>query len=242
MTETTAESSGSTLRDTIDCSAFTTWLPTRTGSMHSCGRAAWPPRPSIVDGETVAAAIMRAGADGELADRDARHVVHAVDLLDAEALHQAVLHHRVAAAAALLGRLEDHHRRAVEVARLGTDTWRPRAAWRCARRGRRRASGRASRGVGQRRSPPSIGSASMSARRPMTLPLACAWPRMTPDDAGAADPGHHLVAAERRAACRRRRPPCGGRRRGAPGVAWISRRQAAISSAKSAMRLMTGMG
>ena len=54
-----------------------------------------------------------------MADRHARHVVHAVDLLDAEALHQAVLDHRVAAAAAFLGRLEDHHRRAVEIARLG---------------------------------------------------------------------------------------------------------------------------
>jgi hypothetical protein len=43
----------------------------------------------------------------------------AVDLLDAEALHHAVLDHLAAAAAALFGRLEDHHRRAVEVARGG---------------------------------------------------------------------------------------------------------------------------
>ena len=46
-------------------------------------------------------------------------VVHAVDLLDAEALHQAVLHHGLAAGAALLGRLEDHDRGAGEIARLG---------------------------------------------------------------------------------------------------------------------------
>ena len=46
-------------------------------------------------------------------------VVHAVDFLDAEALHQAVLHHGAAAGAALLGRLEDHDRGAGEVARLG---------------------------------------------------------------------------------------------------------------------------
>ena len=47
------------------------------------------------------------------------HVVHAVDLLDAEALHHAVLDHRAAAAAAFLGRLEDDHGGAVEIARLG---------------------------------------------------------------------------------------------------------------------------
>ena len=45
--------------------------------------------------------------------------MHAVDLLDAEALHQAVLDHRLAAAAAFLGRLEDDDRGAVEIARLG---------------------------------------------------------------------------------------------------------------------------
>ena len=60
-----------------------------------------------------------AGPDGEGADRQARHVVHAVDLLDAEAVHQAVVDHRLAAAAAFLGGLEDHHRGAVEIARLG---------------------------------------------------------------------------------------------------------------------------
>ena len=55
----------------------------------------------------------------EFADRQAGIIVHAVDFLDAEALHQAVLDHRLAAAAALLGRLEDHDRGAGEVARLG---------------------------------------------------------------------------------------------------------------------------
>ena len=45
--EITADSSGSTLRDTIDCKAVISCAPTRTESMHMCGRAAWPPSPSI---------------------------------------------------------------------------------------------------------------------------------------------------------------------------------------------------
>ncbi len=61
----------------------------------------------------------RAGADGEMADGNAGHVVEAVDLVDAEALHQAVLDHGLAAGAAFFRRLEDHHRRAVEIAGLG---------------------------------------------------------------------------------------------------------------------------
>ena len=72
-----------------------------------------------LDGEVVGGGEERAGADREVADRGAGHVVHAVDLLDAEALHQPVVDHLPAAAAALLGRLEDHHRGAVEVAGLG---------------------------------------------------------------------------------------------------------------------------
>src|SRR3954466_6298335 len=108
VTETTAASRGSTLRATTDWSALTTGLPTRTGSMQSYARAAWPPRPSIVMVNWSAAAIMGPG----------RRAVHAIDLLDAEALHEAVLDHRVTASAALLGRLEDQHCRAVKVARL----------------------------------------------------------------------------------------------------------------------------
>ncbi len=44
--------------------------------------------------------------------------MHAVDLLDGEAVHQAVLHHGAAAAAPFLGRLEDHDRRAGKIAGL----------------------------------------------------------------------------------------------------------------------------
>ncbi len=43
--DSTALSSGSVRRATMDCSASTMWLPTTTGSMLRCGRAAWPPWP-----------------------------------------------------------------------------------------------------------------------------------------------------------------------------------------------------
>ena len=55
----------------------------------------------------------------ERADRNARAVMHAVDLLDAETVHQAVLDHRSRARAALFGRLEDHDRIAGEIPGLG---------------------------------------------------------------------------------------------------------------------------
>ena len=45
--------------------------------------------------------------------------MHAVDLLDAEAVHQAVLDHRGSAGAALFRRLEDHDRVAGEIPGLG---------------------------------------------------------------------------------------------------------------------------
>ena len=52
-------------------------------------------------------------------DRNAWAVVHAIDLLDAEAVHQPVLDHRGRARAALFRRLEDHDRLAGKIARLG---------------------------------------------------------------------------------------------------------------------------
>ena len=72
-----------------------------------------------VDGEMIGRRHQRPGAQAELAERHAGIIVHAVDLVDAEALHQAVLDHGLAAGAAFLGRLEDHHRGAGEIARLG---------------------------------------------------------------------------------------------------------------------------
>ena len=71
------------------------------------------------DGELGGRRHDRPGPRRELADRQARHVVHAEHFFDAEALHHAVLDHLVAAAAAFLGRLEDDRDRAGEIARLG---------------------------------------------------------------------------------------------------------------------------
>lgn len=48
QTETTADCTGSRLRDTMLCRAMMTWLATSTLSTAFCGRAACPPRPSIV--------------------------------------------------------------------------------------------------------------------------------------------------------------------------------------------------
>ena len=208
--------------------------------MHSCGRAAWPPLPVERDGEAVGGRHHRAGADGEGADRDARHVVHAVDLLDAETVHHAVLDHLRAAAAALLGRLEDHDGRAVEVARLGEVLGR-------AEQHRRVAvvaagmhdAGRPSTCRG-RPSPPR--SAARPCRRAgrSTLPELVAAALDHADDAGAADAGHDLVAAEL-SSLSATMPAVRWTSKRSSGCSWKSRRQAAISSARSATRLMTGM-
>ena len=71
------------------------------------------------DLEDVVGGHHRARAHGEVADRDARPVVHAVDALDRELLEQPLLDHHPAAALVLLGRLEDEIDRAVEVPGLG---------------------------------------------------------------------------------------------------------------------------
>ena len=54
-----------------------------------------------------------------MSGRNARHVVHAENAFDAEALHQAVVHHGERALADFLGGLEYQHRGAGEVAGLG---------------------------------------------------------------------------------------------------------------------------
>src|SRR4029077_4350546 len=60
----------------------------------------------------------RTGTDRKGADRDSGTVVHAVDLLDAEAVEQPVLDHRGGTGTALFRRLEDDHGLAGEVPRL----------------------------------------------------------------------------------------------------------------------------
>ena len=54
----------------------------------------------------------------ESADRHAGQIVHAEDARDGEALEEAVVDHRLAAGAALFGRLEDQRHRALEGARV----------------------------------------------------------------------------------------------------------------------------
>ena len=121
--------------------------------------------------------------------------MHAVDFLDAETVHQAVLDHGLAAGAALLGRLEDHHRGAVEVAGLGEVA-----------RGAEQHGGVAvvAAGVhlaGHRRFVGDVVGFLDRQRvhvgaqpdHPAAGTLAAADHA---DHAGAADPGHHLVAAE----------------------------------------------
>jgi len=70
------------------------------------------------DHEVVFAGHDAAHARRDVAGRQAGHVVRAVDLVDREALEQAVGHHRRRAAAVLFGRLEDEAHGAVEIALL----------------------------------------------------------------------------------------------------------------------------
>ena len=56
-----------------------------------------------------------ADACRESTDRHARRVVHAIDLIDLETIHQTVLDHRLCTRTALFRRLEDHHRIASEI-------------------------------------------------------------------------------------------------------------------------------
>ena len=117
--DSTACSIGSTLRDTSVCSARISCAATTTGSTDLCGIAACPPAPSMVISNLSLAAMMPPARMPKLPERQARHVVHAIDLFDAEALHQPIVDHRLAAGPAFFGRLEDQHRGAIEIARLG---------------------------------------------------------------------------------------------------------------------------
>ncbi len=84
-----------------------------------------PAPPLDLDDDGIASGHDRTGPQRERADRNARAVMHAVDLLDAETVHQPVLDHRNRARAALFGRLEDHDRIACEIAGLGEIARRP---------------------------------------------------------------------------------------------------------------------
>ncbi len=64
----------------------------------------------------------RTGPDRERADRNSRTVMHAIDLIDAETVHQPVLDHGGSAGAALFRRLKDHDGIAGKVPGLGEIT------------------------------------------------------------------------------------------------------------------------
>ena len=70
------------------------------------------------DGDFIGRRHDRALAQPERADRKRRHVVHAVDFLDAELVHEPVVDHRHGARAALFGGLKDDDGVAGEVAGL----------------------------------------------------------------------------------------------------------------------------
>ena len=160
------------------------------------GRAACPPTPSMsivrLSVEAMIGPLRMPNSPG----RHAGEIVHAVDLLDAEAVHQPVLDHGEAAGAALLRRLEDHHRRTGEVAGLGE----------IARRAQQhRGMAVMAAGVhlaGHRRL---VGDVVRLLQRqgvhvgaqPDHLARAVAGAADDADHAGAPDPRHHLVAAER---------------------------------------------
>ena len=168
-----------------------------TVSTVRCGRAAWPPTPSMLDVEMIGRRHDRARPDRELPDRQARIIVHAVDLADPEPVHQPVLDHRLAAGAALLRRLEDHHRIAGEIAGLGEIAGGAEqhggmavmaAGMHLARH--RRLVRQAGRFLDRQRV--HVGAQPDRLGRPCRRPVAAD----DPDHAGPADARHHLVAAE----------------------------------------------
>ena len=154
--------------------------------------------PLDLDQDAIAAGHDRAGPQRERADRDARSVMHAVDLIDAEPVHQPVLDHRHRAGAALFGRLENHDGLAGEIAGLGEIARRSQQHRGVAVMAASMHQALGLGGVGQigrfldrqrvhiRPQPddPDVAAAGGAAALDHT------------DDAGAADAGDHLVAAE----------------------------------------------
>jgi hypothetical protein len=116
VTLTTAESSGSVLRETRDCSR----LHQGAAGQHHVDRLVRhrgvAAAPGDLDLEAVGAGHHRPFGDAEAAGRHARPVVQAEHHVHGEALEQALLDHDAAAALVFLGRLEDEIHRAVEIA------------------------------------------------------------------------------------------------------------------------------
>ena len=179
------------MREAIVCSALTSWLPMTIGSIVRLRHRRMAALALHRDGELGRRRHDRARPRRELADRQARHVVHAEHLFDGEALHHAVLDHLVAAAAAFLRRLEDDRDRAGEIARLGEIFGSAEQHGGVAvmaagvhHAGRRRGVGRAGRLVDRQR----IHVGAQADGRAGAQPAAD-----DADHAGPADLGHHLV-------------------------------------------------
>jgi len=132
----------------------------------------------------------------KLPDRQAGIIVHAVDFLDVEALHQPVLHHGLAAGAALLGRLEDDDGGAGKIARL-------REVARSAQQHRGMAVMAAGMHLARHRR--LVGNVvgfldrervHVGAQPDYPTALPCRTPANDADHSGAANAGHHLIAAK----------------------------------------------
>ena len=134
---TTAASTGATSRDTIVCSAVTTWAAATTGSAARCGLPPWPPRAPHRDLEPVHRGHERPRLHPQGAHLELVPEVDAEDHVDS--VEGAVLHHRLRAAFAFLGGLEEQAHLAREGAARRGRAPPPRPS-RCGRRDRRRAS------------------------------------------------------------------------------------------------------
>ena len=236
--EITALSIGSTSRATRVCKACTSMAAATTGSRPRCGMAAWQPGTvsSIVSSSE--AAIAGPWHMAKVPVGDVGPVVQAEHLLGREALEQPVARPSPARRRHLprpAGRSGRPCRRSCG---SRPDNGRRRAAWWCGRHGRRRASGPPTWTTRPGRSPPSIGSASMSARSPIGRPPAA--PVDDRHDAGSGRRRYEPRRPRSRAASRRRTRRSRAPAKPSSGRSCRWRRQAVSSSWYSAMRLTIG--
>ena len=85
----------------------------------SADGAAWTTALGLDAAGLASGAAIQQSATDTGAGRLARPIVHAIDFLDAPAVHHAIVAHLFAAGAALFGGLKDDHHGAIEIARLG---------------------------------------------------------------------------------------------------------------------------
>ncbi len=234
---TTAGSIGSMLRETTCCTRDDELRGDVDRVDREVGRGAVAALALDGDLDRVARRVERALAEADLAGRVGRGEVQPVRALDAEAFQHAVLDHRLGAALAFLGRLEQEADRAGD---LGSA--RHHDAGRAEQHrdvavvaaGVHRLRGRERYGTSFSSS---SGSASMSARSMIVLP----GPRAVEhaDDAGAADPGRHVVAQPAQP-LGHDRPRCGAPRTRAPGAragraAWRRPRSGRLPVSRSSL-------